>query len=154
VQHLDGAVIDRFLRVKYQPKDIESFSEDESQWLNNVYKYVTCRNLAVTSYETLPMIPLTTEYTFVSINAWKTLRIMPPVNDAEMKWICGRLPEFYVLPNVLLQNLAAEVKCTPEERFLECVYRLVEGDGPAVEKWFRKNLETHHLKVLYRVDTF
>jgi hypothetical protein len=147
VQHLDGTVIDRFLRVKYQPKDIQTFSGDESQWLCNVYKYITYRNLTVTSYETFPMVPLTMPNTFVSIKAWKTLRIMPPIDDAEMKYICDRLPEFYVLPNILLQSMAMEIKCTVEERFLDCLYRLVEGEGTAVEKWFRKNLEPHHLKV-------
>jgi hypothetical protein len=147
-QYLEGAVIDRLLKVKSLPANINTFLQPESKWVTDVYKYVTLWKFYVNSYETLPMVPLTRDHTFVSINAWNTLRIMPPIDDLELLKICDLLPEFYVLADLDLQTMATQVNVTDKERFLECLHRLVDGDGQSVEKLLRKKLTLDQLKVL------
>jgi hypothetical protein len=148
VQHLEGSVIDRLLKVKSFPANIHTFPQPDSKWVTDVYKFVTLRKFSVNSYETLPMVPLTREHTFVSINAWNTLRIMPPIDDPDLLKICDLLPEFYVLADLALQTMAAQVKVTDKERFLECLHRFIDGDGPSLEKSLRKTLTLDQLKVL------
>jgi hypothetical protein len=148
VQYLEGAIIDRLLEVKSLPANINTFTQPESKWVTDVYQYVTLSKFYVNFYETLPMVPLTREHTFVSINAWNTLRIMPPIEDLDLLKICDLLPEFYVLADLNLQTMATQVKVTDKERFLECLHRLVDGDGPSVEKLLSKKLTLDQLKVL------
>ena len=92
------------------------------------------------------MLPLTKRNTFVSMRAWNQLRIMPPTSGV-LKEICDVLPDFHVLADLKLEAMVKQVTVSNTERFLDCLYQLVEGECAAVEGWLRKRLTLEQLKV-------
>ena len=150
VQRIDGSVLDRLLKALPITEHIRTFPENNSAWMNDLYKYVISRKFSVDSYQTFPMLPLTKRNTFVSMKAWNQLRVLPPATDVQLREICDALPDFYVLEDLKFEAMAKQVTVSDKERFLDCLYQLVKGDCKDVEEWLRKRLTLNQLEVNFR----
>ena len=146
VQQFDGSVVDRLLKPLPITGNIREFPDKNSAWIYDLYNYVISQKYSVNSYQTFPMLPLTKRNTFVSMRAWNQLRIMPPTSGV-LKEICDVLPDFHVLADLKLEAMVKQVTVSNTERFLDCLYQLVEGECAAVEGWLRKRLTLEQLKV-------
>jgi hypothetical protein len=140
-------VVDRLLKVLPITENIRAFPDNNSAWICELYRYVTSRKYSVDSYQTYPMLPLTTRNTFVSMKAWNHLRIMPPASDVRLREICDALPDFHVLADLKFEAMANQITVSDKERFLDCLYQLVQGECIGVEEWLRKRLTLKQLEV-------
>lgn len=146
VQIFDGRHVDGLLQGRAGL--LETYGDGQSDWLASVYKYVCWRDLTLSRFETHPMIPTSRRNTFVSINAWNKLRVMPPLDfeDGVMRRICHRLPDVHVLLNLNYRPLRQIANVDGRTQLLEC---LSQFPKQILEKLLRDNLDDEDLAVAY-----
>lgn len=145
VQRFDGRVVDRLIQMNNPRSElIYTYSDEKASWISSLYAYVSSRGLSVSSCATTPVIPVLKKNTFVSLNAWNNLRLMPPIEDAAMRRVCDRLPDFHILANLDFQPLRIQAMVPVEARLLQC---LQQSPATTVEKLCRDRLDDQDLIV-------
>jgi len=126
VRQLNGAAIDEFLHKRMSPAKEKTVSELDKAWLTDVWKYIFSREFSVTFYKNLPTLALSSDdYTFVSIEGFNTLPIMPSHVSPQLRGVCTKLGGIHVLKNTKLDAvIAVTSKWECEEHFLKCLERL------------------------------
>ena len=146
VQRLDGAAIDRFVKKVLKSQAIRTSTPEESAWISRVSRYVSSKGHQVEFYRDYPALPLSKPHTFVSIDGWDTLPILPPMRHGSFRRIADKLPGLYILSNLnFMEEKSQEMSLA--DRFVECLYRMVRGQCFKLEKLFRKKLTIADLMV-------
>jgi hypothetical protein len=139
VGRLDGQIISLLLEEKVRAQGVSTFKESQSIWVAAVYKYVTSRNLSVDSYQKLPLLPLSNKRnTFISMGFWKDPRLLPPINNTNLRKITDQFSDIHLLSNLDFKAMSELATATSAERFLDYLYHLVHADCSALEKIFRE----------------
>lgn len=148
VQRLDAAAVDRFVKKKLKSEAIRTFNPEESDWISRVSRYVSSKDYQVDFYRCCPTLPLSQPHTFVSMDAWDNLPILPPTTDIRLREIVNKLPGLYILSNLNFKPLLDKSQETSfANRFAECLYRLVSGQCYQLEELFVQKLTNSDLLV-------
>jgi hypothetical protein len=157
IQRLDGSAIDLLLEAKLKVEPIKRFTSEDGDWLNRLSRYISSKGFVVHFYNQRPTLPLSnTPDTFISFEACDTLPIMPPLDrTVSLLNIAKLLPDLHILANEALQYkpLAAKVRTWHvDERFLECLYRMVNGNCIDLQSVLKERLREMDFMVQYEMN--
>jgi hypothetical protein len=152
VEQISATAIDLFVEKKLKSKLIETYSSKDSEWIERVSAYVFSKGFNVKFYETLPTLPVSNPNTFVSLQAWDRLPILPPIPNYDgyerFGEIAHLLPDLYVLRDVKYPPLLKKIQdCLFADRFLRCLYLMVKGNCSDLEPLFLKKMTKSQLSV-------
>ena len=152
IQLLDGPAIDLFLEEKLKAELIKTFTTEEGGWLSRLSHYISSKGFVVHFYDQRPTLPLSNiPNTFISLEACDRLPVMPPLDGTHLLNIAKRLPDLHVLANEACRYkpLADKVLRTwdIDERFLECLYRMVNGNCLELRSVLKERLSGLELTV-------
>lgn len=149
IRRLCGSAVDEFVSKWVPSQYIKSFSTSEKAWISDVWKYVSDEKLSISFYKTIPTIRLENEESkFVSAEAFKTLPVMSSRLPSHLRHICSRLKGILILAETTFEPLEEITSdWDHNERFVQCLYRLVHGDGRRLQELILEQSRTIDLKV-------
>ena len=152
IQRVSAAAIDCFVQKKLKPQLINTYSSEDTEWIKRVSAYVSSKNYDVNFYRTLPTLRVLNSNTFVSLEAWDSLPILPPIRNSNnymhFSRIADSLPGIYVLSDMKYPPLAQKVRdCQFTDRFLDSLYLMVNGKCSDLENLFREKVARSDLIV-------
>jgi len=151
VQRLNGTAIDTIVRAKLGPDSIKTYENAEATWVRNIAGYTSSNSMAVEFYRTLPTIALSNRpNTFISLEACESLPILPPIMSVGLRKIADKLG-LYVLGNTHSYRPLAEMvrAWAIEERFVECLRRVVNSNCSSLENILRDKLDKDDVEVSF-----
>ena len=105
VQWLNDAAIDQFIHAKLTSRAIRRLSIEESTWISQVSRYISSKGYQVDFYRNYPTLPLSTPDTFISMDGWDTLPILPPMGESPFREIADKLPGLWMLSDLNIEPL-------------------------------------------------
>ena len=138
VHPFDDVAIGQLLRRNIQLRRVVTFTENESQWLTAIYRYVISHHLDCDFYQDLPTLLLSNKpNTFVSINFWNNRRLMPPIEGPGTRRITNKFLDLFILANLEFEPMNNLVTTTSAERFIDYLYHAAKNDLMRIERIFR-----------------